>query len=78
MEIRHMREYIARHPKYKNSPNWRARVMNMPTNQVVAIYNSFQKLNYRKIEKQLKRQEKDNKNYHQINMFEYLESIKED
>ena len=55
MSIEQMRVYIAEHPKYKNSPNWRYR--------------------YKKIEKELKAQDKDNQNSHQINIFEYMEGL---
>lgn len=68
-----MRTYISQHPKYKNSPKWKARVMRMPENQVVALYNKFRELDYKKIERQMKQQEKENQNYHQVDMFEYME-----
>lgn len=71
--INEMRTYICQHPKYKNSVSWRARVMTMPDLQVLAIYMQFRKLDYRKIEREMKRQEKDSQKYHQINMFEYME-----
>ena len=75
MSIEQMRVYIAEHPKYKNSPNWRYRCQTMSSRQVVAIYNNFKKMDYKKIEKELKEQNKDNKNYHQINIFEYMEGL---
>ena len=75
MSIEQMRVYIAEHPKYKNSPNRRYRCQTMPSNQVVAIYNNFRKMDYKKIEKELKAQDKDNQNYHQINIFEYMEEL---
>lgn len=68
-----MRTYISQHPKYRNSPKWKARVMRMPENQVVALYNKFRELDYKKIERQMKQQEKENQNYHQVDMFEYME-----
>lgn len=71
-----MRTYISQHPKYRNSPKWKARVMRMPENQVVALYNKFRELDYKKIEKQMKQQEKENQNYHQVDMFEYMEGQK--
>lgn len=73
MTIDQMRTYICQHPKYRNSPKWKARVMRMPEPQVFAIYNQFKKADYKKIEKELKAQEKDNQNYHQIDIFEYME-----
>lgn len=76
-DIDEMRTYICQHPKYKNSVSWRARVMKMPVPQIIAIYKQFQKVDYRKIEREMKRQEKDNKKYHQINMFEYMDELKE-
>lgn len=71
-----MRTYISQHPKYRNSPKWKARVMRMPENQVVALYNKFRELDYKKIEKQMRQQEKENQNYHQVDMFEYMEEQK--
>ncbi len=76
MTIDQMRNYISQHPKYKNSPKWKARVMNMPTPQVVAIYKQFQKADYKKIAREIKAQEKENQNYHQMDMFEYMEGMK--
>ncbi len=73
MTIDQERTYIMQHPKYRHSVNWRARVMKMPDSQVHAIYKQFQKLNYKKIEKEVKQQNKDNEQYHQIDMFEYME-----
>ena len=58
MSIEQMRVYIAEHPKYKNSPNWRYRCQTMPSSQVVAIYNNFRKMDYKKIEKEIQRQRK--------------------
>lgn len=71
-----MRTYISQHPKYRNSLKWKARVMRMPENQVVALYNKFRELDYKKIEKQMRQQEKENQNYHQVDMFEYMEGQK--
>lgn len=71
-----MRTYISQHPKYRNSPKWKARVMRMPENQVVALYNKFRELDYKKIERQMKQQEKENQNYHQVDIFEYMEGQK--
>ena len=77
MTIEQERNYIAKHPKYKNSPKWIARVMHMPEPQVHAIYKQFQKADYHQIEKDLRAQEKDNRKYHQMNMFEYMEGLNE-
>ncbi len=73
MTIEQMRNYICNHPKYKESPKWKARVMRMPNPQVYAIYKQFQKADYKQISRQLKEQEKENQKYHQIDMFEYME-----
>lgn len=75
MTIDQERNYIAKHPYYKNSPKWLARVMHMPEPQVHAIFKRFQKVDYKKLERELKQQEKENAKYHQINMFEYMEAI---
>ena len=75
MTIDQERNYIAKHPYYKNSPKWLARVMRMPEPQVHAIFKRFQKADYEKLERELKAQEKENAKYHQINMFEYMEAI---
>lgn len=74
MTIDQMRSYICNHPKYKDSSKWKARVMRMPDPQVYAIFKQFQKVDYKKLERELKQQEKENAKYHQINMFEYEES----
>lgn len=76
MTIDQERNYIAKHPYYKNSPKWLARVMRMPEPQVHAIFKRFQKADYEKLERELKQREKENSKYHQINMFEYMEAIK--
>lgn len=78
MEIMQMRNYISQHPKYRNSPKWKARVSRMPENQVVALYNKFRQLDYKKIEREMKTQEKDNAQYHQMDMFEYMEDSHDD
>ena len=72
MDIAQMRDYICKHPKYKNSPTWKGRVMRMPESQVVAIYKQFRNVDYKKIERNMKKQNKENVNYHQIDMFEYM------
>ena len=76
MTIDQERTYIMQHPKYKNSVKWKDRVMRMPEPQVHAIYKQFQKADYKKIARELKAQEKENANYHQIDMFEYMENGK--
>lgn len=75
MTVEQMRIYISHHPKYKDSPRWRVRCMNMSDLQVCAVYHKFRKLDYRKIEREMKKQNKDNSEYHQINMFEYMEGL---
>ena len=76
MNMKEMRLYIAQHPKYKNSPAWIDRCQRMPERQVVAIYNNFKKQDYKKMEKEMRKTEKQNSNYHQITMFEYMEENK--
>lgn len=76
MTIEQMRNYLCQHPKYKDSLKWKTRVMNMPAPQVYAIYNQFKKADYKKIAREIKAQEKENKNYHQMDMFEYMEGMK--
>lgn len=76
MTIEQMRDYISKHPAYKNSPTWIARCKKMPDPQVFAIYKQFQKVDYKKLERELKKQDKENEQYHQVNMFEYMEGMK--
>lgn len=76
MTIDQERNYILQHPKYKHSMIWRNRVMRMPDYQVHAIYKQFQKVDYKKLEKELKKHGKENEQYHQVNMFEYMEDLK--
>lgn len=78
MEINQMRVYISQHPLYKHSPAWVDRCQRMPSNQVVAIYNNFKKLDYKKIEREMKKREKTNAQYHQIDMFEYMEELNDE
>lgn len=75
MTIDQERNYISQHPKYKDSPRWRARVMRMPDPQIHAIYKQFQKVDYKKLEREMKKQEKENEQYHQMNMFEYMDDL---
>lgn len=72
MSIDQMRDYISKHPKYKNSPRWIDRVRRMPDAQVFAIYKQFQKVDYRKMEKELKEREKDKYEYHQMTIFDLM------
>ena len=76
MTIDQEKSYILQHPLYKNSMTWRNRVMRMPDNQVHAIYKQFQKVDYKKLEKEIRNKNKENEKYHQMNMFEYMEGIK--
>lgn len=47
--------------------NWRKKVMKMPVNQLVAIYNSIQR-------REAKRIKEEAQPYHQIDIFEYLQT----
>ena len=76
MTIDQERLYIMQHPKYKNSVRWKDRVMRMPDPQVHAIYCQFKKADYNQIARELRAQEKENANYHQIDMFEYMDELK--
>jgi hypothetical protein len=49
--------------------------MRMPEPQVYAIYRQFQKADYKKIERDMKRNNKENEQYHQMNIFEYMEEL---
>lgn len=71
--IAQMREYISKHPRYKNSMAWRDRCQRMPSNQVVAIYNKFLQQNYTKIERDMQAEKSKPETYHQMDMFEYME-----
>lgn len=71
MTIDQMRNYIAQHPKYKNSPNWVRRVMQMPDPQVFAIYKQFRKADYKQIQKEIDSQNKDNEQFHQMTLLEW-------
>jgi hypothetical protein len=44
----------------------------MPESQVVAIFKKFQKLNYRKIRKEIDTTEKENANYRQMTIFDLM------
>jgi len=78
MNMMQMRNYISEHPRYRKSPAWKDRCMRMPESQVVAIYNKFRKEDYRKIEREMKRTEKTNQKFHQIDIFEYLEELRDE
>lgn len=73
MQMNEMRNYISQHPLYKNSPAWRDRCQRMKESQVVAIYNKFKLQDWKKLEKVIKKNEKSNEQYHQMDMFEYME-----
>lgn len=75
MTMQQMRNYISNNPLYKNSPAWRDRCQRMPERQVVAIYNKFKNIDYKKIEREIKKTNKNNEQYHQISMFEYMEGL---
>lgn len=69
MQIHEMRNYIL--DSYPNaSKSWRNKVANiMPPNQIVAIFHSVLKREEKKArDKELDRQ------YHQMNIFEYLDA----
>ena len=70
MTINQERTYIMNHPYYKGSVKWTDRVLRMPDPQVHAIFMKFQQVDYKKLEKELKDRDKENRNYHQINIFE--------
>lgn len=76
MTIDQERTYIMQHPKYKDYDGWKNKVMSMSDRQVHAIYKKFQNVDYKKVEKEIKAQKKDNANYHQVDMFEYMEELK--
>ena len=73
MSISAMRLYISQHPKYKGNAVWARKCMNMPSRQVVAIYEKFKKLDYEALEADLKAEGAISlpEDYHQINLFEY-------
>ena len=60
--IADMRLYLIH--QYPNSMHWHEKVQNMPTKQVVAIY-----------QKMVKRNILPPSSYHQIDMFEYMASL---
>lgn len=70
MTVNEMRTFIIQHPKYKNSMYWKEKVLRMPDNQVIAIYNKFRQKSYEQIEKDLT--VADNNQYHQMDIFEYV------
>lgn len=41
VSIAYCRDMVANKSRYKDSPNWRDRVMRMPADQVLAIYNNM-------------------------------------
>ena len=66
MTISDMRLYLM--AKYPKSLRWHERVEKMPTRQVVAVYHSMSRRNIPIPEPE---------GYHQIDMFEYEASLKE-
>ncbi len=75
MTTQQMRVYISQHPLYKGSMKWKAKCMTMPERQVIAIYNKFKQQDFKKIEKEVLEREKQKEQYHQIDMFEYMEEV---
>lgn len=73
MTIEDMRYHVENHPKYRDSPRWRDRVRRMPDEQVFAIYEKFKLEDYRKIEREMKETKKSNDQFHQMDIFEYME-----
>lgn len=73
MKMQDMRNYIATHPRYKNSMRWKVKCQTMPERQVVAIYEKFKTLDYAQIARDMLLAENvTDKQYHQIDIFEYL------
>lgn len=71
MTIDWMKEAIGR---VYDSAGWKERVRRMPDYQVVAIYKNFQRRDaFKKAETRRRRNERENKKYHQITIGEYLE-----
>lgn len=62
-DIYKMRTYISN--KY-DTMSWKVKVSKMPVAQVIAIYRYFQKRD------ELLQKKEEDLNYHQIDMFEYL------
>lgn len=75
MTIDQERTYILQHPKYKKYVNWQSKVMRMSDSQVHAIYKQFQKLDYKKIERELKAKEQEDQKYHQVTIFEWAKEL---
>ena len=67
--------------QYPDSVPWHRKVRNMPTRQVVAVYYSMKeriakkKRKEKEMEELRKKQQEVEKQYHQIDMWEYLASI---
>lgn len=72
MDVQQMRVYISQHPRYKHSKTWLAKCMTMPDRMVVAIYNKFRNVDYKKEEQKIKLQQNKPEEYHQITILEYL------
>lgn len=41
VSIAYCRDMVANKSRYKDSPSWKERVLRMPANQVLAIYNTM-------------------------------------
>jgi CRISPR/Cas system CSM-associated protein Csm2 small subunit len=63
--INEMRRYIM--DAYPNSSKFRAKVVDMPTNQVIAVYHSI-------LDRQARKEKKENKKeeFHQLDIWEYM------
>lgn len=75
-----MRQYIM--AQYPNDFHWHMRVRKMPTRQIVAIFYSMKdraaKKKYKAIaEKRANEAKKNEPQYHQITMWEYMASLTE-
>ena len=75
-----MRQYIM--AQYPDNFNWHMRVRKMPTNQIVAIFYSMKDRAAKKkakaiAEKKALEAKKNEPQYHQITMWEYMASLTE-
>lgn len=81
-KIESMRDALMNHTRYSGSASWQARVSKMPTNQIIAVYKKFESKgefdrrtrNGRELRG---REILEERNGHQITMFEYLSGLKE-
>lgn len=67
--INNMRQFIL--DQYPNSMKFREKVLKMPTNQVIAIYHSLMNRKNR-IESTEKHENSQKEEFHQIDIFEWL------